>query len=176
MPLLLNKIVFMTKLGCCLRPKAKDLGITQVVLVEFFVSKTHATSLSLHFYYILNILIFSLYYFLSPYLYIILLYISTYLPMSIYLFIYINIPTFLWLPTNLCQPTYQTLPTYINIPIYLYQHTYPPMSTYQHIPTHVNLPSSTYLPLPIPKYQYRITTDPGASIGLVTTKPYYLSY
>ena len=41
------------------------------------------------------------------------------------------------------------------------------MSTYQHIPTHVNLPSSTYLPLPIPKYQYIIATDPGYGISLV---------
>ena len=68
----------------------------------------------------------------------------------------------------LYMSTYLHLPTYINIPTYLYQHTYPPMSTYQHIPTHVNLPSSTYLPLPIPKYQYRIAADPGASIGLVS--------
>ena len=36
-----------------------------------------------------------------------------------------------------------------------------------HIPTYVNLPSSTYLPLPIPKYQYIIATDLGAGIGLV---------
>ena len=41
------------------------------------------------------------------------------------------------------------------------------LSTYQHIPTHVNLPSSTYLPLPIPKYQYIIATDPGYGIRLV---------
>ena len=50
--------------------------------------------------------------------------------------------------------TYLPLPTYINIPTYLYQHTYLPLSSYQHIPTHVNLPSSTYLSLPIPKYQF----------------------
>ena len=41
------------------------------------------------------------------------------------------------------------------------------MSSYQHIPTHVNLPLSTYLPVPIPKYQYIIAADPGAGIGLV---------
>ena len=44
------------------------------------------------------------------------------------------------------------------------------MTTYQHIPTHVNLPSSTYLPLPIPKYQYIIAADPGAGISLVILK------
>ena len=40
-------------------------------------------------------------------------------------------------------------------------------SSYKHIPTNVNLPSSTYLPVPIPKYQYIIAADPGAGIGLV---------
>ena len=59
------------------------------------------------------------------------------------------------------------VPVNLPTPTNLHQHTYLPMSTYQHIPTHVNLPSSTYLPLPILKYQYRIATDPGASIGLV---------
>ena len=85
---------------------------------------------------------------------------------------------------NLLEQEAQTsLPTYINTPTYLYQHPYPsistplpiyintptylPMSTCQHIPTNVNLPSSTYLPLPIPQYQYRIVADPGAGIGLV---------
>ena len=29
------------------------------------------------------------------------------------------------------------------------------------------LPSSTYLPRPIPKYQYKIAADPGSGIGLV---------
>ena len=45
------------------------------------------------------------------------------------------------------------------------------MSSYQHIPTNVNIPLSTslptYLPVPIPKYQYIIVADPGAGIGLV---------
>ena len=41
------------------------------------------------------------------------------------------------------------------------------MSAYQHIQTHVNLPSSTYIPVPIPKYQYIIAAEPGAGIGLV---------
>ena len=63
--------------------------------------------------------------------------------------------------------TYLSLSTYINIPTYLYQHTYLPMSSYQHIPTHVNLPSSTYLAVPIPKYQYIIAADPRAGIVLV---------
>ena len=45
------------------------------------------------------------------------------------------------------------------------------MSSYQHIPTHVNLPLSTYLPVPIPKYQYIIAADPGAGIGLVLKEP-----
>ena len=41
-----------------------------------------------------------------------------------------------------------------DIPIYVYLPTYTNLSTYQHIPIYVNLPSTTYLPLPIPKYQY----------------------
>ena len=137
-------------LNFCLRPKAKDLGITRVivvlVLVGVFISKTHATSLSLFAFLIFHL---SFYYFLSPYLSIILLYMSTYLPT------YVNPPT----PTNLHQHTY--------LPTYLYKNTYPPNSPCQHIPTHVYLPSSTYLPLPIPKYQYRIDANPGAGIGLV---------
>ena len=44
-----------------------------------------------------------------------------------------------------------------------------------HIPTYVNLPSSTYLPLPIPKYQYIIATDLGAGIGLVVDSPLVLT-
>ena len=50
---------------------------------------------------------------------------------------------------------------------YLPLHTLLPMSTYQHIPAYVNIPSSTYLPLPIPKYRYIIAADPGTGIGLV---------
>ena len=51
----------------CLRPKAKDLGITRVlvvVLVGFFVSKSHATSLSafLFFYFFLFFLSFFLFF------------------------------------------------------------------------------------------------------------------
>ena len=92
-----------------------------------------------------------------------------YLPTYVYLptFTYLQQHTYLSISTHL--PTYDILPTYVNLPTptNLHQHTYLPMSTYQHIPTHVNLPSSTYLPLPILKYQYRIATDPGASIGLV---------
>ena len=42
---------------------------------------------------------------------------------------------------------------------------YLPMST--DLPTYVNLPSSIYLSLPIPKFQYIITADPGAGIGIV---------
>ena len=72
-----------------------------------------------------------------------------------------------YLPTNLCQPTYPYQLTSTYLPTYLYKNTYPPNSPCQHIPTHVYLPSSTYLPLPIPKYQYRIDANPGAGIGLV---------
>ena len=49
------------------------------------------------------------------------------------------------------------------------------MSSYQHIPTHVNLPLSTYLPVPIPKYQYIIAEDQGAGISLVWTYYYIIS-
>ena len=113
----------------CMRPKTKDLGITRVVvvLVGFFTSKTHATSLSLSLHF---------YYFLSPYLYIILLNMSTYLHKPTY-HLYLPISTYLLTFDNL--PTYTNLPT----PINLHQHTYLPMSSYQHIPTHANLLSST---------------------------------
>ena len=66
-----------------------------------------------------------------------------------------NLPTYPYLPVS----TYLCLPSYIIIPTYIYKHTCLRMSTYQHIPTYVylptyvNLPSSTYLPVPIPKYQ-----------------------
>ena len=64
-------------------------------------------------------------------------------------------------------PTSTYLPISIYLPTILHQHTYLPMYTSQNITTHVNLPSSTYLPLPIPKYQYIIAADSGAGIGLV---------
>ena len=95
----------------CLRPKAKELGIAQVVVflvVGFFVSKTHATPLSLYFYFFF---LFILSITISIYHYII----HVYLPRPTYL------PTY----TNLCQPTYP------------YQHTYLPIST--HLPTDVFL-------------------------------------
>ena len=122
----------------CLRPKAKELGIAQVVVflvVGFFVSKTHATPLSLYFYFFF---LFILSITISIYHYII----HVYLPRPTYL------PTY----TNLCQPTYPYQHTYL--PISTHLPTYLPMSSYQHIPTHVNLPSSTFLPVQIPKYQY----------------------
>ena len=69
-----------------------------------------------------------------------------------------------YVPTYLC--TYLPIPTYINAPTYLclLTKTYQPISTYHHLPTYL----PTYLPLPIPKYQYIIAADPGASIGLVS--------
>ena len=80
----------------------------------------------------------------------------TYLGLPIYAYLskstYINIITF----DNL--PTYVNLPT----PTNLHQHTYLPVF----LPTHTN-PSSIFLPVPIPKYQYIISADPGAGIGLV---------
>ena len=82
-----------------LRPKAKDLGISGVVvgLVGFFVSKTHTISFSLSlcifiiFSFFLLLFFLSFYYFLSPYLSIILLYIPIYT--------YLPRPTYLGLPT-----------------------------------------------------------------------------
>ena len=50
------------------------------------------------------------------------------------------------------------------------------MSIYQQIPTYVNLPSSTYLPLPIPKYQYIIAADLGVGIGLVITRVFTIVF
>ena len=106
--------------------------------------------------------------------------------------------TYLFQPTDLSLPTYLSpylpLPTYLHISrylcistyvylcMYLHQHTYHHlptdffMSTYQHIPTYINLPSSTYLPLPIPKYHYIIAANPGASIGLVTNLRFLLNF
>ena len=102
-----------------------------------------------------------------------------YLPTSIF---YINKPTYGYLPMYINLPS----PTYLHDNTYLFQHTYLPsktilcqptiiyfptstyLLTYVYLPTYTNLPSSTYLSLPIPKYQYIITADPGASISLVT--------
>ena len=60
-------------------------------------------------------------------------------------------------------PDHLSLSTYVYLPLYNRRRpTYVLMSIYQHLPAYVNLPSSTYLLLPISKYQY-----PGAGIGLV---------
>ena len=115
----------------CLRPKAKELGIAQVVVflvVGFFVSKTHATPLSLYFYFFF---LFILSITISIYHYII----HVYLPRPTYL------PTY----TNLCQPTYP------------YQHTYLPIST--HLPRYLCLLTNTYQPMSsyhyLPTYLYQ---------------------
>ena len=137
----------------CLRLKAKDLGITWVVvaLVGFFVSKTHATSLSLYFYYFFKKYFFSFVLLFSITISIYLsFYMSTYLPTYLCLPTYINIPTYLSqtyllnfdnLPTytNQCQPTYPYQPTYINTPTYQCRltNTYQPMSNYHHLPTYM---------------------------------------
>ena len=73
----------------------------------------------------------SFYYFLSPFLSIILLFMSINLPMSIYL------PTYL--------PTSTHLPIYINTPTHLYQHPYLSIST--HLPTYLCLLANTYQPM-----------------------------
>ena len=105
-------------LDFCLRPKAKDLEITRVVvvvvLVGFFVSKTHATSLSLslHFYYFF--FLFNIFYH------------------HIYLsFYYICLPT----------QAYQSRPTNLGLPIQAYL----PRPSYLCLPTNAYLPMSTYL-------------------------------
>ena len=143
-------------------------------LFDFLFQKlTQPLSLSLCNFIIFSIFFF-FYYFLSPYLSIILFYMYTYLPTYVnlrlptYLSISTHLPTYDYLPsTYLCQPTYPYQPTstylssHINTPTHLclLTNTYQPTSTYYHLPT--------FLPLPIPKYQYRIATDPGASMGLV---------
>ena len=141
---------------------AKDLGITQVVvvvLVGFFVSKTHATSLSLfvfllffQYFYFSFFLLFSI--IISIYHSIIYVYIHSYvnLNMSIYLCLpnYLSISTHL--PTYLPMTTYQLmsvylpLPTYINIPTYLIISTHLP--TYVYLPTHTNPCQPTIIDLP----------------------------
>ena len=108
-------------LDFCLRPKAKDLEITRVVvvvvLVGFFVSKTHATSLSLS---LCIFIIFSFFLIFS-------------ITISIYHFIihvYLPRPTNLGLPIQayLPRPSYLCLPTnaYLPMSTYLHQHTYLP--------------------------------------------------
>ena len=68
----------------------------------------------------------SFHYFLSPYLSIILLYMSTYQPMS----------------TNLCLSTYNiNTPT----PTNLRQHTYPYQRTSTYLPTYINTPTQLWL-------------------------------
>ena len=110
---------------------AKDLGITRVVVVGFFVSKAHAGSLSLCIF----LLFLSFDYFLSPYLSIILLFMSTYL----------GLPTTTYLPISTYLLTFDIILTYLNLPtpinVPTYNDTHLPMSSYQpmsichHIPT-----------------------------------------
>ena len=92
-------------------------------------------------------------------------------------YVYLTMPSYLCLPTIIYLPNFFYLPTNANLPssTFLYQNSYLPMSTYQHIPIYVNLPSSTYLLLPIPKFQY-IIADPGAGIGLVHTCNDYFTH
>jgi len=87
--------------------------------------------------------------------------------LSIILLTFVNLPV----PTYLRQTTYVNLPT----PTNLNQHTYLPIST--HLPTYVYLPTHTnpcqptiiYLPSSTnPLIKYRIATDQGAGIGLVS--------
>ena len=128
-------------------------------LLDFSVQKTHTTSLSLCIFIIFSIFLFflSFYCFLSPYLSIILLYLSTNL----------GLPIYVYLPTSNI-PTYLSQ-TYLPLTTYPYQHNDLPISTdlptFVFLPTHTNpcqpiiyhLP--TYLPVPILKYQYIIATD-----------------
>ena len=148
----------------CLRLKAKDLGITQVVIVGFFVSKvTQPLSLSLYSYYFFNICIFSFFLLFSFTISIYHSIIYVYLPSPNHLclptYVYLPMSTYLHQHTYWPMPTYLCLHTYINIPTYLSQ-TYLPLTTYQHIPTYLPLP--TYLPsnintptyLPMSSYQH----------------------
>ena len=102
------------------RPRELLKLLFLLLLLDFLFQKL-TQPLSLHFYY-----------FLSPYLSIILLYVPTYigLPMNVYL----PLPT-----------AYLSKSTYLHQPTYLPISTYSPLTTYQHIPTYVNLPTPTNL-------------------------------
>ena len=163
----------------CLRPKTKDLGITRIVLVVFFLSLPYQLPPPcypqfLYFYY-LNILFYHSLFFIAS------LIINVYLPL------YLFQPTLVYLAKSITLSTYHSiihvyqpmslylpiLPTYLHLPIYV---TYLPLPnyinapTYVYLPTHVHLPSTTYLPLPILKYQIIIAADPGVGIGLVLVR------
>ena len=146
-----------TWISYCLRPKAKDLGITRVVavvLVGFFVSKTHTTSLALFAF-----LFFQYFLFLFIIFY-------HYINLSFY---YTCLLTYLCLSTNLSISTHLSY-DYLPTPTNLHQHTYLYISahlTYLCILTNTYQPISTYHNLHTYLYQYRIAADPRASIGLV---------
>ena len=153
------------------RPKTYELLeflLFFILLDSLFQKLTQPITLSL---FAILLLFLSFYYFLSPYLSIILLYMPTYLglPTQVYLprSTYLGLPTQVYLPRStylglstqayLTRPTYLGLPTqaylprltYLSLPI----STYSPLTTYQQIPTYVNLPTpinlhqDTYLPI-----------------------------
>ena len=172
----------------CLRPKTKDLGITRIVLVVFFLSLPYQLPPPcypqfLYFYY-LNILFYHSLFFIAS------LIINVYLPL------YLFQPTLVYLAKSITLSTYHSIihvyqPMSLYLPILPTFPTYPPyipylptsiylchlptptklhQCTYVYLPTHVHLPSTTYLPLPILKYQIIIAADPGVGIGLVLVR------
>ena len=153
---------------CCLRLKAKDLGITRVIVVGFFVSKTHATSLSL------CILIFSIFFFYCIYHSIMYDYQPTNVSIPMYTYLslpthilhtYANLPTYVYLPTSTYLPIYINRPTYVNLPscTFQYQHMYQPMSTYHHLTTYIKIPTYVYLPTYTNLCQLTIIYQPTSS-------------
>ena len=156
----------------CLRPKAKDLRITRVVvLVGFFVWSVpyqlpplcypqfiyfyYLNILFLLFLYFLFLSLFFIYFFIFIILYCIIFYkclptyLCTYLPMPSHLgqptYIHLSMSTYLHQHILLPASTY--LLTCINIPTYLYQHTYLwlPTNLSTYLPTPTNLHQCTYL-------------------------------
>ena len=145
----------------CLRPKAKDLRITRVVvLVGFFVWSVpyqlpplcypqflyfyYLNILFLLFLYFLFISLFFFYFFIFIILYCIIFYkcLPTYLC------------TYLPMPSHLGQPTY----IHLSMSTYLHQHILLPASTY--LLTYINIPTCDYLPTCQPTYPPLPTCQP----------------
>ena len=139
---------------CGRRPKTYELLELLLLLFLDFSFQKLTQPLSLSFFVFL-IFIHSFYYFLSPYLSIIRLYMSTYLGLPAYLHqhSYLGLPACLPTSTFLPRPTYlgptYLGPTYLLLPIYVYLPTYIHLLIYVCLPTLTYLCMLTYLCLPI---------------------------
>ena len=157
--------------GCCLRPKAKDLGITWVVVVlvvwflfDLYLINSHHRATP-NFYKFLKI---------SPYLTLLFFTLSIYhhINLSIYHSIYHSIYISLFTPS-----IYLSL--YPSITLFICLSIHP--SIYLSLYTLSLNPSSSIIicqsikrPLPFPKYQFIIEADIEASLGLVVLVGFFI--